>query len=72
MTKNQLSALSVGLGKKISTEELASIFLVNPDTPRAALCRKGVWMGLRPIKLPNGRLMWDAAEVERLISGEVA
>jgi len=27
-------------------------------------------MGLKPVKLPNGRLLWDAAAVEALTSGE--
>ena len=54
---------------KISTEEAAKILCVNQQTPRASLCRLGHWMGMRPVKLPNGRLLWDAAEVERLAAG---
>ncbi|MBL0354374.1 MAG: DNA-binding protein [Dechloromonas sp.] len=45
---------------------------MEPQTLRASLCRNGHYMGLRPVKLPNGRLLWDAAEVERLTAGEVA
>lgn len=59
-------------GAKISTEEVAAAFRVASQTPRASLCRLGHWMGMRPVKLPNGRLLWDAAEVERLASGGVA
>lgn len=59
-------------GEKISTEAMAARLLVEPQTPRASLCRNGHYMGLRPVKLPNGRLLWDAAEVERLAAGEVA
>jgi hypothetical protein len=57
--------------RKLSTEELASALRVATQTPRASLCRLGHYMGLRPVKLPNGKLLWDAAEVERLLSGEV-
>jgi hypothetical protein len=59
-------------GAKLSTEEAAAKFRVANQTPRASLCRLGHWMGMRPVKLPNGRLLWDAAEVERLASGGVA
>lgn len=57
---------------KITTEELAGLLHVVPQTPRAALCRNGHYLGLRPVKLPNGKLLWDAAAAERLIAGEVA
>lgn len=56
----------------ITTEELAAMLRIVPQTPRAALCRQGHYLGLRPVKLPNGRLLWNAAEVERLTAGEVA
>ena len=59
-------------GAKVTTEEAAATLRVASQTPRASLCRLGHWMGMRPVKLPNGRLLWDAAEVERLASGEVA
>lgn len=55
----------------LSTQELASALNVEEQTPRASLCRHGHWMGLVPVKLPNGRLLWSAAGVERLLSGSV-
>lgn len=61
----------VTASRKLSTEELAAALRVATQTPRASLCRLGHYMGLRPVKLPNGKLLWDAAEVERLLSGEV-
>jgi len=54
---------------KITTEELAASLGVEPQTPRASLCRNGHYMGMRPVKLPNGRLLWDAAELDALLSG---
>lgn len=58
--------------KKFTTEELAGLLRVVPQTIRASLCRKSHYLGLRPLKLANGRLLWDAGEVERLTNGEVA
>lgn len=70
---NQITtAPTAHAGAKLSTEEAAAKLRAAPQTPRAALCRLGHWMGMRPVKLPNGRLLWDAAEVERLASGGVA
>ena len=57
---------------KISTEELASILCVVPQTIRASLCRKGHYCGIVPLKLPNGRLLWNASEVDSLLSGGAA
>lgn len=59
-------------GAKLSTEEAAARLRAASQTPRASLHRLGHWLGMKPVKLPNGRLLWDAAEVERLASGEVA
>lgn len=69
--KKTTTAPSVRLGAKISTAKVAAAFSAEEQTPRASLCRFGHWMGMRPVKLPNGRLLWDADEVERLLAGEV-
>jgi len=57
---------------KITTEEMAGLLRIVPQTARAGLCRNGHYLGLKPLKLSNGKLLWDAAEVERLLSGGVA
>jgi hypothetical protein len=31
------------------------------------LCRRGSYYGIRPAKLPNGRLLWPGDAVERLL-----
>ena len=59
-------------GAKLSTEEAAARLRAAPQTPRASLCRLGHWLGMVPVKLPNGRLLWSADEVERLAAGEAA
>ncbi len=58
-------------GEKCVTNVLAERFNVEPQTPRASLCRYGHWNGLVPVKLPNGRLMWDVEQADRLLAGEV-
>lgn len=50
----------------LSTEALAAGLGIKPQSLRAALCRQGHWCGLRPAKLPNGRLLWPGDSIERL------
>lgn len=71
MVKNTTTA-STRPTAKITTEEMAGQLRIVPQTARAGLCRNGHYLGMRPVKLPNGKLLWDAAAVERLTSGEVA
>lgn len=55
--------------QKLSTEELATLGRVLPQSIRAAVCRNGHWLGMRPVKLPNRRLLWDAIEAARVLNG---
>lgn len=57
---------------KLSTEQLSDRLMVKPQTIRAGYCREGHYLGLRPVKLANRRLLWDAAEVEALTAGKAA
>ena len=57
---------------KLNTEEFAGLFRVRPQTVRAALCRSGHYLGIRPLKLVTGKLLWDSSAAERVLSGEVA
>lgn len=54
----------------MSTAEAARRLLVKPATLRVSLCSKGHYFGVRPHKLPSGRLLWPADEIDRLVSGE--
>jgi len=53
--------------RPITTEELAVGFAVKPASIRVRLCREGSYFGLRPEKLPNGRLLWPADWRERMV-----
>ena len=58
------------MSNKMTTAEFAAALHLNPQTIRANLCHHGHVMGIRPLKLPNRRLLWDADELECLISGQ--
>ncbi|MEW6444514.1 MAG: DNA-binding protein [Thermodesulfobacteriota bacterium] len=50
----------------LSTAELAALAKVKPASIRVRLCQTGSYFGLRPQKLPNGRLVWPSDSLERL------
>ncbi|GAB1425535.1 hypothetical protein MASR2M16_27690 [Thauera terpenica] len=58
--------------RKLDTAEAAERLRIRPQTLRRALCLKGHYYGMRPTKLPSGRLLWDSADLDRLTAGEVA
>lgn len=58
--------------RKLDTAEAADRLRIRPQTLRRALCLQGHYFGMRPTKMPNGRLLWDSAELDRLTAGEVA
>ena len=51
---------------RIATDQIASRFGVKGDTVRRNLCVKGHFLGLRPMKMPNGRLLWEDVYPEDL------
>lgn len=55
-----------------TTNQTATAFGVVPHTLRVALCKRGEYLGIRPVKLANGRLLWPAAEVDAVALGKVA
>lgn len=50
-----------------TTKELASLLRVEPQTIIRSLCINGNYLGLRPVKLPNNRLLWPCAEAHNLL-----
>lgn len=60
------------LKQAIQTAALAKSIGYKPASIRTAVWRHGHFNGIKPVKLPNGRLLWPADSVERLTSGEVA
>lgn len=55
--------------RHITTREFAAFFRVEAATVRRSHCLNGHYMGVRPIKLPNNRLLWPEAAVIRVLTG---
>jgi hypothetical protein len=53
----------------LSTGEFAAALRLKPQTFRKALCCTGSYFGVRPTKLPNGRLLWPASAIAKLTGG---
>ncbi|MDN5872308.1 MAG: monooxygenase [Nitrococcus sp.] len=51
----------------ISTAQLAAAIGGKPESIRVRLCRDGSYYGIRPARLPSGRLLWPADTVDRLL-----
>lgn len=54
--------------KFLTTIKFAEQLLVKPETVRRSLCQNGHYMGIRPVKLPNGRLAWSEAALNDITS----
>lgn len=52
----------------INTEDLAKTLGVNPNTVRRGYCIQGHYMGIKPKKMPNRRLLWPVDKVQELIN----
>jgi len=55
--------------RRYSTDSIAAQFMVKPNSVRSAVCRNGHYMGIKPIKLPNGLLAWPADEADSITNG---
>lgn len=51
----------------VSTEELAAILNIQPQSIRKRYASNGSYHGIRPRKLPNRRLLWPVDEVRALL-----
>jgi hypothetical protein len=50
-----------------TTSELALELKVQPATIRRSLCVNGHYLGLRPVKLKNHRLLWPTEKAKALL-----
>ena len=53
--------------KGLTTKAIASALGYQTQSIHSRLCRHGDFYGIRPRKLPSGRLVWPADTVERLL-----
>lgn len=56
--------------ESLNTKEYATLTRVDPQTIRRSYCVNGHYLGLKPFKLPNGRLLWQKAEVLRVLGAD--
>ncbi|HDR9078209.1 TPA: DNA-binding protein [Burkholderia vietnamiensis] len=55
--------------RHITTEELAALLSIRPQSIRKRLCQTGGYFNLRPVKLPSGRLLWPGDAIDKLVEG---
>lgn len=55
--------------RNYSTVAAATVFGVQPGSLSTALWRNGHYCGIKPVRLPNGRLLWPADEVDAVATG---
>lgn len=54
----------------LTTDQLSEKLHIKANTVRTKLCKDGHVFGMKPTKLPNGRLLWSADAVNTLLNGE--
>jgi hypothetical protein len=64
---SRLSTLAV-TARHQTTEEFAAAISCLPSSIRKRYSQTGSYYGVRPIKLPNRRLLWPADAVEELVN----
>lgn len=52
-----------------NTVEFARAIGHRPNSIRVRVCRFGSFHGVRPLKLPNGRLAWRPEDVQNFLLG---
>jgi hypothetical protein len=66
---NGYQPLAIGTNRRLTTEELATKLAMSPQSLRKRFSQTGEYFGVRPIKMPNGRLFWPVDAVEQLSNG---
>ncbi|RJQ72253.1 MAG: hypothetical protein C4519_18810 [Desulfobacteraceae bacterium] len=61
-----LKGVAMQTDKYLTTNEFADSIRVKGSTVRRGLCVNGHYLGIRPIKLMNGRLLWPEVKPEQL------
>lgn len=56
--------------KFLDTNQFAESFNVQGSTVRRSFCVSGHYMGIVPLKWPNGRLGWPKSQRDRILKGQ--
>ena len=71
MVTHQHEAIEMHINiQNFTTEQLAEFAHCKSNSIRSRLCLTGSFYGIKPIKLPSGRLLWPAADVDALLAGK--
>jgi hypothetical protein len=62
-------SLAMATYRSLTTEELAAALVMRPQSLRKRFSQTGEYFGIRPVKMPNGRLFWPCDAVEQLTNG---
>ena len=63
-------AINTFTTQNLSTEQFAELLHGKPNTIRSRLCKTGSYWGIKPVKLPSGRLLWPADAVQAFLAGK--
>lgn len=63
-------AINTFTPQNLTTEQFAEALHGKPSTIRTRLCKTGSFYGIKPIKLPSGRLLWSAEAVQAFLAGK--
>lgn len=53
---------------RLSTEQFAAQQLVEPQTVRKRYAANGSYHGVKPLRLPNRKLLWPCDTIEHLLA----
>lgn len=56
--------------RKLTTDEFAAFLQLKAQSIRKRYCKTGSYFGVRPVKLPNGKLRWPSDAIEQLMGGK--
>lgn len=68
MSQNKSPVARPEANYRLSTEEFAHQHLVQPQTVRKQYAATGSYFGVRPLPLPNRKLLWPADSIEQLVA----
>lgn len=57
---------------RLSTESFAAQYLVEPQTVRKQYAATGSYHGIRPVRLPNRKLLWPADSIKKLLQASTS
>ncbi len=71
MRTKHASAVSPANSYCLSTSEFAKRNLVKPQTVRKQHAATGTYFGVRPLPLPNRKLLWPDDSIQQLVDNKL-